>query len=202
MERKEAPISHFDTLVWKHRNVLAGLPLAFALVSTFHEWENDIVMWPLAVTLIALGVALRTWASLHCWYGQGRARTLATTGPYAFVRNPAYLGNLLIIAGATVASELAWLTLPSIGWALLVYTRVVSYEERRLFVWFGEEWLAYRRRVPAWLPRHGLALRRLRQREKPAGHLFVACMRQGLNVLVLVPFIIKELNPFGLWWHP
>jgi protein-S-isoprenylcysteine O-methyltransferase Ste14 len=192
-------VKRLDAFVWKRRNVLAGLPLAAALASTWHEVEADVVLWPLAVTLVGLGIAIRTWASRHCWYAQRRPHSLATTGPYSFVRHPLYIGNLLILAGATVASEVVWLLPLAIGWAFFVYARVICHEERQLAARYGEAWLRYRNQVPAWLPRHRLAARQSRQVAERADHLLAACMRQGLNFLILVPFVNKKLNVFGLW---
>lgn len=191
----------FDTLFWKHRNVLAGLPFTFALLSTASEFESEVVIWPLAIALCSLGIALRSWGNCHCWYAQRRPMVLTTSGPYAYVRNPLYIGNLLIITGAIVASELIWFIPVGFLWAFLVYSRVVKYEEDRLLARFGDAFLRYRDQVPKWVPvlrgeRHGLWI------GKGDDHFFAVAMRQALNLLILLPFFAKELNLQGLWLHP
>lgn len=75
---------------------------------------------------------------------------LVDTGPYARVRNPLYLGNLLLFAGLGV---LLW------PWALLLvpalaveYHLIVRWEEANLRARLGEPYLAYLARVPRWAP--------------------------------------------------
>lgn len=190
-------MKRLGTFVWKHRNVLAGLPLAVVLGLTRWELEADVVIWPLAIALCVLGVALRSWANCHCWYAQRRPMVLTTSGPYAYVRNPLYIGNLLIITGAAVASELVWFVPAVFAWASLVYAHVVRYEEDQLLARYGEAFLRYREQVPRWLPRgRGLP------RGKGHGQFPTVAMRQAVSLLILAPFVLKELNLFGLWSHP
>jgi protein-S-isoprenylcysteine O-methyltransferase Ste14 len=186
-----------DKLIWKHRNILAGLPLIVLLVSTRWEFEADMVIWPLAVILFLLGVALRAWAGCHCWYAQRRPRELTVSGPYAYVRHPMYIGNLLILMGASVASELVWLVPAALAWAVFVYGHVVRYEEEYLLAKYGESFLRYQRQVPRWFPRHWRPLTGSERGMSLAGTL-----REGIqNLYILLPFVLKELNPFGFWHH-
>jgi len=177
------------------RNLLAGFPLAFALFSWRWEWEHDGLIWALALTFCAGGITLRAWAACHCGYSRGRRKELATTGPYAYVRNPLYLGNLSVIAGATIASELAWLLPIALAWAILVYVAAVRHEETRLLEKYGEAFLRYREWVPAWIP----DWRRFVGNASPA---LRAVLQQIPLLLVLVPFALKEINPFDLWPCP
>lgn len=186
-------MERLDWYLFRYRNLLAGAPLAYAFASTRWESEHDRVIWPLALALCVLGVALRGWAGSHCGYAQGRPKQLTTSGPYAYVRNPLYVANVVLVAGATIASELAWLLPVTLTWASLVYRRAVRHEDRRLRARYGDLYLRYRERVPAWLPRvpaiappmGGIALRTI-GRELP-------------GFLVLLPFALKELDAFGLW---
>ncbi|MCC7283213.1 MAG: isoprenylcysteine carboxylmethyltransferase family protein [Acetobacteraceae bacterium] len=80
--------------------------------------------------------------------------TLATTGPYARIRHPQYAGFILIMTGFL----LQWPTLVT----LLMYPVLVAMyvglawrEEREAAAHFGADYVAYRARVPAWLPRVG-----------------------------------------------
>jgi len=174
------------------RNVLAVLPLGFALLSTRWEWENGWATWSLAAILCAAGIVVRSWASTHCNYAQGKGKHLALTGPYALARNPLYIGNLIIIAGATFASALAWLVPVTVLWAWAVYATVsLLYEEPRLLRWYGEEYRRYRLAVPAWIPeRIGGALMGPLSRR--------ALLSESLRVLALLPFVLKELHWFSL----
>jgi protein-S-isoprenylcysteine O-methyltransferase Ste14 len=81
---------------------------------------------------------------------QGMPGKVIDTGPYAITRNPMYLGHMVFLSG------LAMLTRSPFAAALL--TAVVPWfddravhDERRLEKAFGEEYVAYRDRVPRWL---------------------------------------------------
>jgi protein-S-isoprenylcysteine O-methyltransferase Ste14 len=100
----------------------------------------------LLVSAPALFALARTTIVPH-----GRARTLVTTGPYRFTRNPMYLGLAAIYVGAAFAlNELAALPLLAIPlWVLSAKT--IPYEEAMLERAFGDEYRAYARRVRRWL---------------------------------------------------
>ncbi len=171
------------TFCYRYRNLLAGLLLPYALISLRWEWEEAWGMWLLAVFLCSAGMAIRGWAVANCNYGQGRKKLLATTGPYASVRNPLYLGNLTILAGATIASELVWLLPVCLAWAFFIYNAARKHEERRLEEKYGEAFLSYRARVPAWIPNLKLA-------HDPFPKVIA---RQAWVFLLLLPFLMKEI---------
>ena len=102
----------------------------------------------LAIALISSGLALRSWAAGILL----KSRQLATTGPYAFMRNPLYVGSFLIMSGfCTVIDdpENIFIVLgPFVG----LYLLQIFQEERLLGQRFGEEWDAYVRAVPRVLP--------------------------------------------------
>jgi protein-S-isoprenylcysteine O-methyltransferase Ste14 len=85
-------------------------------------------------------------------YEAQRRGELATTGPYAHVRHPQYVGFILVMFGFL----LQWPTLltlvmfPVLVW---MYVRLARTEEREAEAEFGETYSAYARRVPAFLPR-------------------------------------------------
>jgi len=80
-------------------------------------------------------------------------RHLVVAGFHRYVRNPIYLGSLLIFAGeALLFGRLSLLVYAAAGWAgAAVFVR--CYEEPALARRFGAEYEAYRRAVPAWRPR-------------------------------------------------
>ena len=80
-------------------------------------------------------------------------RQLATTGPYAWTRNPLYLGSALLTLGFAVMSWNPIAALLLIGPSVAVYPVVIKNEERHLARLFPDEFPAYRSRVPAFLPR-------------------------------------------------
>ena len=84
-------------------------------------------------------------------YEAQRRRALATTGPYAHVRHPQYLGFILIMLGFLFQ----WPTLltlamfPPLVW---MYVRLARREEREVTAEFGDAHARYAARTPAWLP--------------------------------------------------
>ena len=79
---------------------------------------------------------------------------LITEGPFAFVRNPLYIGNFIICFGIAVFSCTGWLVVLTVGLFAFQYYCIVKYEETILVEKFGEEYETYLRTVPAWLPKH------------------------------------------------
>jgi protein-S-isoprenylcysteine O-methyltransferase Ste14 len=85
-------------------------------------------------------------------YEAQRAGTLAVSGPYAYVRHPQYGGFILIMLGFL----LQWPTLITlIMFPILVtmYLRLAQREEHEVISEFGDEYLRYAARTPAFLPR-------------------------------------------------
>ena len=177
--------------VFKNRNVLATLPLVYAFFSTTWEWENDLVIWPLAIAIAASGGALRGWSRCHCLYSTGSKKSLATTGPYSLIRNPLYIGNTLILIGATVASGLVWLIPITIVWAFIVYSGTIKHEGTRLEQKYGQECLDYRSKVRAWVPKLASwgKLRLGRPTAQEAREIATQTIYAGL---LLLPFVAKD----------
>jgi protein-S-isoprenylcysteine O-methyltransferase Ste14 len=125
------------------------VPSGFLIVIVF-AWlshpDAQSLAWGVPVSLA--GLALRGWAA-GCLYKDAQ---LATSGPYAHLRNPLYVGTLLVAAGLMIAARNVWLGILFAAVFLLVYLPVIQLEEqhlRRLF----PEYAAYAQQVRALLPR-------------------------------------------------
>ena len=94
------------------------------------------------------GVLLRAWATGHL----AKNEALATTGPFAFTRNPLYLGTLTIAAGFALAGRNPWLATGFALYFALVYLPVIGEEESHLRDLFPG-YPAYAARVPRFVPR-------------------------------------------------
>ncbi|MDQ6666276.1 MAG: isoprenylcysteine carboxylmethyltransferase family protein [Acidobacteriota bacterium] len=102
-----------------------------------------------------MGLGLRAWAAGHL----AKNRTLAEAGPYAYTRNPLYIGTLTVAAGLVLAGRSVWLGLVFAAVFLLVYLPVIQLEEqhlRKIFPAYAD----YAERVPALWPRFGTASKR------------------------------------------
>ncbi|MEJ2671267.1 MAG: isoprenylcysteine carboxylmethyltransferase family protein [Deltaproteobacteria bacterium] len=80
------------------------------------------------------------------------ADTLNTTGMYAVVRNPLYLGNLIIWCGLSLFIKLWWFTALVILFFLVFYERIIFAEERFLREKFGDGFLQWAKQTPAIIP--------------------------------------------------
>jgi protein-S-isoprenylcysteine O-methyltransferase Ste14 len=125
------------------------VPLGF-LFAAFYLWRARPDWWSLAMggAVAALGVLLRAMASGHV----KKNEELATTGPYAYCRNPLYLGSIIIAIGFAIASRDVSVAIAIVLLFVAIYVPVIRSEEvflRRHFPEFED----YARRVPRLLPR-------------------------------------------------
>jgi protein-S-isoprenylcysteine O-methyltransferase Ste14 len=79
------------------------------------------------------------------------ATALITTGPFAKSRNPIYLGNTILLAGAGLLSGIAWFLPAAFGAAFLTQKLAIEREELHLAARFGAAWQDYATRTPRWL---------------------------------------------------
>lgn len=104
----------------------------------------------LGMILIVPGLLIRALASGHVQKNEA----LATSGPYAYTRNPLYLGSLLMGLGFAVAARNWWVGVALVVMFFFIYIPVIRGEEvflRGKFPEFEE----YARRVPRMFPRIG-----------------------------------------------
>lgn len=130
------------------------VPSGFLIVVVFAWFSHptgESLWWGVPVSLA--GLALRAWAA-GCL---AKNQQLATGGPYSYVRNPLYVGTLMVAAGLAIASRSIWLAALFAVVFLFVYLPVIQNEEQHLRKIFPE-YEAYAERVPALLPRVGSSL--------------------------------------------
>lgn len=94
------------------------------------------------------GLLLRGFASGHVQ----KDKQLTTSGPYAYTRNPLYLGSLMMAAGFAIAARSWWVVAIMMAMFALIYVPVIGGEERYLRATFPE-YEDYSRHVPRMLPR-------------------------------------------------
>jgi len=108
------------------------------------------------VLLVVLGEFIRLWGVSHIGViartRSDRLGPLVSTGPFALVRNPLYLGNLAIWAGFAISANLLWLVPVIVVLVGLEYHAIVRWEETLLESRLGESYRDYMRRVPRWVP--------------------------------------------------
>ncbi len=102
----------------------------------------------LGACLMFLGLGIRFWASGHI----SKSRHLATSGPYAYTRNPLYVGNLVAGLGIVAISNNIWLILYYLAAFSVLYIGTIREEEESLEEKFAGAYRDYVRAVPAFLP--------------------------------------------------
>lgn len=132
---------------------LMGHPFQFGASSDRHVVQAIMALGSVLAVLAAL---LRTWAAaylqsevVHDWklHGEG----LVADGPYRYVRNPLYLGGVLIAIGfGMAASRLGFVVMA--GGLILFYCRLIAREESLLSETQGESYRQFLKAVPRLVP--------------------------------------------------
>jgi protein-S-isoprenylcysteine O-methyltransferase Ste14 len=127
------------------------VPLGFALAIAYLLFSRPTRSSLIAGGAIALiGLTVRAWAA-GCL---DKGRSLAVGGPYAYTRNPLYLGSLLIGAGFAWAGRSWLLGLAFVALFVLVYWPVIRREESFLRQQFGQAYDRYASGVSLLFPLH------------------------------------------------
>lgn len=124
--------------------------LAIVLIILFAAFGHPVisVVYYIGLLFIVPGMWIRMWASGHV----KKNKVLATDGPYAYVRHPLYVGNILLLVGFVLASQLIWGAVLVVVFLWFYYPPAIDYEDRKLHNLFGEEWERWRLNTKALIP--------------------------------------------------
>lgn len=138
--RSYTPIPFLIAMIIFARPTLLSLVVGFAIVLL----GEAIRFWGVSIA----GSETRTTGTVGGTY-------LITNGPFAYVRNPLYVGNMVMYAGIGVMSLalFPWLVIGACVWFFIQYYLIVTKEEEYLAERFGNEYEHYRRNVRRFLPR-------------------------------------------------
>jgi len=120
---------------------VVGEPMAWGRYAPAIFWSG--------IGFAVLGGLVRLWASGHV----KKDKSLATTGPYSYVRHPLYVGNHLITLAFCLASGLWWSFLAWAVIAFLFYPGTIAHEDEVLHRLFGKSWEKWRAETRALIPR-------------------------------------------------
>ena len=133
------------------------IPIAFLIIYFASEQKPYFL---LGLLMLLFGESIRIWAVS---YAGGKTRTrnvgapeLCTCGPYAFTRNPLYLGNMFMYIGIALvagAPNIIFMILIIFSFFMIQYILIVSLEEETLTNLFGEAYIDYKKNVPPIFPR-------------------------------------------------
>ena len=149
-------VSRRRYLPWYYRDNFSGR--AFSTIRRLTLWTLGrwLVLW------WRLGVAVRASQRFTASHTSGRntegqvADSLNTTGMYSIVRNPLYLGNFLMILGVVLFLRIWWIPALYATLFALYYERIIFAEEMFLRDKFGQDYLAWASKTPAFFPKFAL----------------------------------------------
>jgi protein-S-isoprenylcysteine O-methyltransferase Ste14 len=139
-----------------------------------------------------LGLCIRAYAAgyLH------KQSVLTVTGPYAYTRNPLYLGSAVLAFGAGIATR-SWISATIlVVYFAIVYAVVMRREESELFLQHGEAFKAYAAAVPLFFPR----MTPMKLDGTSAGSFSLAQYKKNHEYEAAVGFLLLLLV-FLLKWH-
>ena len=144
----------FNQFLFRNRSYI---PIPFLIVMIAFA-EPTAYSMIIGFAIAATGEFLRAWGVFHAGSetrvtGEVGASRLVTSGPFAHVRNPLYVGNILIYVGIGIMSMalFPYLQIVALIWFVFQYTLIVLEEEQFLRQKFGSEYEAYQSAVPRFL---------------------------------------------------
>ena len=145
-------------ILWTIQGVqlLAHMESVFIRFPFSFEWTA--LLW-VGLGFMIFGLALRTWAVIHLgaaftWHiDPNAADKVVSTGPFAVVRHPSYVGAFFLYVGAVCFLQ-AWWTLPLALVAIpMAFARRIRWEEQALVQQFGDAYVHYKSQVGGVIPK-------------------------------------------------
>jgi protein-S-isoprenylcysteine O-methyltransferase Ste14 len=137
------------SVTWSQVARRIRVPLGFAFAAIYLWLAKPTVgSILLGSVLIVAGLVIRALASGYVQKNQ----ELAITGPYAYTRNPLYLGSLILAVGFALSARNWWIAAGVVAIFLVIYLPVIRGEEAFLRAHFPQ-YAEYARTVPRLLPR-------------------------------------------------
>jgi protein-S-isoprenylcysteine O-methyltransferase Ste14 len=138
-----SPFHQYRGLIQGKTRIALAWLFAALLVFSAREFPT----WP-GILLCFLGASLRYWASGYL----RKDSKPAVGGPYAFVRNPLYLGTYLMALGTAAATGSYWLFAAMTVVFAAIYHFIILDEETKLERVFGDAYREYCSKVPRFFP--------------------------------------------------
>jgi protein-S-isoprenylcysteine O-methyltransferase Ste14 len=134
---------------WSRMATRWRVPLGFLFAAAYFWFARPTwVSLGAGFAVAAVGVLVRALASGHI----RKNAELATAGPYAYTRNPLYLGSIIIAIGFIIAARNLWIGIGALAMFAFIYLPVIAAEEKYLRSAFPG-YARYANEVPRFLPR-------------------------------------------------
>jgi protein-S-isoprenylcysteine O-methyltransferase Ste14 len=143
-------VSKLINILRYHEQSRQWFAILFVLLVSLLGQPLDTLLY-VGTVISFFGMAVRMWAAGYVM----KNKELSTTGPYAYVRHPLYVGNILLLVGFSLASSLWWsfVLMGALLW--FYYPPTISYEDNKLRTIFGEDWENWSKNVHALIPTFG-----------------------------------------------
>ncbi len=171
-------------------------PIPFLIVMVAFA-EPGVVSFAVGLAVTLIGEGIRFWGvayagSLTRVTGGVGAPSLIVAGPFARMRNPLYVGNMIMYVGiGLMANALTpWLVVAAGLYFFFQYSMIVSLEEDFLSKEFGEEYHEYRKAVPRFIPRLTRFTSGAAEHQLPSWREGLRSEKRTLQALVLVTGLI------------
>ena len=174
------------------------IPIAVSIIY-FAQPDNQNILLGFAVLLA--GELIRMWSVS---YAGGETRTtsvgapsLCTAGPYGFVRNPIYVGNMLMYLGIVIVAgspNLMLMALATMSFFIIQYSLIISLEEEKLDELFGPDYTTYKSNVRAIVPRFRRWKTDDDRKPLPLLKLIKTEKRTLQNVTFILTLIVVRIN--------
>ncbi len=157
---------------------------------------------------ILLGELIRIYGVAYIG-GVSRTRSFSTGqkliigGPYSYVRNPLYIGNLFLSGGLVIMANVhIYFTLGFLAFFFFQYIPIIHWEENNLTNQFGEEFKQYTQRVPRWFP---ALFSQIKTNEVIQGEYMTAIKSERstlASTIVLYALIVWRSGWLNYWFPP
>lgn len=169
-------------------------PFLFAMVLFARPTSTTLLS---GVVLTLLGESLRFWGvayagSLTRVTGGVGAPEVVIAGPFSYVRNPLYIGNILMYTGVgLMANALTpWLVSVALVYFIFQYSLIVSLEEEFLEKEFGEGYREFKNNVPRFFPRLRPYQNPCQEHQKPNWAEAIRSERRTFQAIVLAMLLL------------
>jgi len=181
-------------------------PLPFLVAMIVFAQPSALTM-AIGFVVVAAGEFIRFWGvayagSLTRVTGSVGAPVVIVAGPFARVRNPLYVGNLLTYIGIGIMSNalFPWLVVAAAAWFAFQYYQIVMLEENFLEKEFGPAYLEFKRSVPRFIPRWSPYVHPIQSKQLAHWREALHSERRTFQALSLVLVILIVLWYRGHAW--
>jgi protein-S-isoprenylcysteine O-methyltransferase Ste14 len=183
--------------LFRHRTSLPA-PVALVIVLLPGSTSASPFLIGAGVAITIVGELIRLWGVQHIG-AISRTRSerlgpLVASGPFAVVRNPLYIGNILLWVGFAIAARMLWLAPIILVLLGLEYHAIVRWEETLLESRLGQAYREYAARVPRWIPSFNRGERGLRRPKESFSWSATLFSERGTFVAMAAGYVVLWLK--------